>query len=356
MVVVFKHVHEQVPGAVAGPRRRCPAPSTPWSSTRPSATRPTGRHPPPSCWPSSRRRRACLPPEPLDLTQPTQVLGCPHDDGAQPRRAPRRRPWSRRRTGPRHRRWTPPRPAAPRRLLVARLAAGRAPGGPVTLIAGATGAYLGIRAHNQNANSPGADTARPGTPTQRLTTTAAATTVAMPDFTGKTEADADALAAANQLAQPTYAAPQYDAHEPNGTVMDQRRRAADAGHAPARPVAAHAEQGPRADRRPRSIGRHEHRRGGDRAAGRHLDLGKHPSEYDADPGRRARSSPSRRTGPAACPAPSIDVVVSKGPRRCAVPDESGKSLDRRPGRPQGQGLHQGPEITRLQRQAPTRAT
>jgi eukaryotic-like serine/threonine-protein kinase len=315
MAVVFKHVHERVPAP---------------SAVRPDVPRQidalvldaTQRDPddrPPTASELLEQLQAAartLPQEPLDLTQPTQVLGAhlttvirsdpptgpartlvaPPDWPPAPPKVPsrprRRRPWLHG--------W---------RLAVLLLAL-------VTVAAGATGAYLGIHEHQGHPSSS------LGVPAAATTTPAVVATTTMPDFQGMTKEQADQQALTSQVAV-TYGADQYDPTVPLGNVISQDSTALAIVDLNA-PVQLILSKGPQPVDIPTSL------------QGMTLDQAttavqavglvlKHSSTYD--PTAPTSTILSVTTVGPLPPGGAVVVVVSRGPAPVAVPDEHGVASD-----------------------------
>ena len=145
----------------------------------------------------------------------------------------------------------------------------------------------------------------------------------MPDFTGKTRAAANALAAANQLAQPTYAVPRYDAHKANGTVMDQDVEP-QVQVRTGTSVLLTLSKGPEPVAVPANLVGMQLAEAATALQAVHLKLGGHSSEYNADQPEGAVLR-STKPGPF-LPGTAVSVVVSRGPAPVAVPDVAQQSL------------------------------
>ncbi|MDX6221409.1 MAG: eukaryotic-like serine/threonine-protein kinase [Frankiales bacterium] len=308
MAVVFKHVHERVP-----------APSL----VRPEVPRQidvlvldaTQRDPadrPPTAAELLEQLQAAartLPPEPLDLTQPTQVLG-EHLTTV-----------LRSEPGPAHTLvvppdWPPAPPAVgdtrPRwpwlrgwRLAVLLLVL-------LTLAAAATGAYLGI--HDRARHSAGT-----GSPSATTSAAAPAETL-MPNFFGMTKTAADQKALTSQVAV-SYGPDQFS-DQPTGKVISQTQTAG-------AQVALHTlvqltlSKGPKPVDIPSTLTGQTVDQAKTTLAAANLTLGKHTSEYNDTIAANAIVRVAT-TGPVA-PGTAIEVVLSRGPAPVAVPREQGKS-------------------------------
>ncbi|MDX6255719.1 MAG: eukaryotic-like serine/threonine-protein kinase [Frankiales bacterium] len=308
MAVVFKHVHERVP-----------APSV----VRPDVPRQidalvldaTQREPadrPPTAAELLEQLQAAartLPPEPLDLTQPTQVLGehlttvlrtepapvhtlvAPPDWPPSPpgvARTRRRRPWLHG--------W---------RLAVLLLVL-------LSLAAGAAGAYFGMQEHKKH-NGPSAGPA--------VTTSAAAPAqTVMPRFVGLTRDAADQQALISQVVV-SYGPDEYS-DQPAGRVISQDATAL-AHVALHTPVQLTLSMGPKPVDIPATLIGETADQAKATLTAANLALGRHSSEYNDTIAANAIVRVTT-TGPVA-PGTPIDVVLSRGPAPVAVPDEHGKS-------------------------------
>ena len=313
MAVVFKHVHEQVPApSLVQPEvpRQIDALVLDATQREPADRPPTAAE----LLEQLEAAARTLPPEPLDLTQRTQVLGehlttvlrngpaqtliAPPDWPTTPppavREPQRRRPWLHG--------W---------RIAVLLLVL-------VTLAAGAVGAYYGMR----DRPSGHGNGALAGATSAVTTTSAPVATTTMPDFTGKMKADADQLAFTSQV-NVTYGPDQFSPTVPVGQVMSQDvtpNTTVDL-HTP---VQLTLSQGPQPVDIPTNLVGMTLDQAKTALQQVGLDLGQHPSDYSDTVVKNAIISVT--TTGAQVPGSKVDVVVSKGPTPIAVPDESGKTL------------------------------
>jgi serine/threonine protein kinase/beta-lactam-binding protein with PASTA domain len=325
MAVIFKHVHETVPA----PSLVRPEVSKPLDALVLDATRRDPEERPPSADALLEQLEAVsrtLPPEPLDLTQQTQVINQhlttilrsdpPAGGPAKtlvappawppapvPKKAPPGRP---RKQVSWWRGW---------RLAVLLLVI-------ATLAAGAIGAYLGLS--ERNGHSPGASsatTSAAGAPT----TAAAPAQVALPNLVGKTQDEATQLAQGlNVVIDPS---PVFDDKVPANSVVSQVPAFTDGAMVdPGATVTLTLSKGPQTYPIPAAalVGQTPDQAAATLVAA-HLTLGKQSTDYDptVPAGHVIKATTDAGTPlPAGSP---VDVDVSKGPAPVAVPDETGKT-------------------------------
>ena len=318
MAVIFKHVHEQVPA----PSLLRPEVSRPLDALVLDATRREPADRPPSAAALLEQLEAVartLPPEPLDLTRPTQVLGphlttVLHTGPAATRQqtlaAPVAAPVSPAGSTPQQGRRTRLPGWRPAVALLALLA-----------VAAAIVGYLLMHQHRHTSSTPA------GTATSAVTATSAAppVTTVMQKFTGLSQAAAQTLADDNHLAvtfDPTLV---YSDTVPAGNVVSQDPSDTIGQPVPPdTPVTLVLSKGQQLFTVPAKLVGMQLTAAKTALQAVNLDLGKHPSQYD--PTVPAGAIISVTTTQTALPAKSVvDVVSSKGPQPVAVPDEHGRS-------------------------------
>ena len=329
MAVVFKHVHETVPA----PSLVRPEVSKPLDALVLDATRRDPEERPPSADALLEQLEAVsrtLAPEPLDLTQQTQVLHQHHTTVL------RTEPPD---SGPARTLVAPPvwppaplpsRPAPPAgrprrqvswwrgwRLAVLLLLV-------ATVAAGAIGAYLGLSERSGNGSTSGAAATSAAA---AATSAAAPTTTPLQNFVGMTQDAATQLGQRYNLTVVADPATVFDATVPSGSVVSQSPTFTDGATVqPGSTVTLTLSKGPQTYPIPAAalVGQTP-----DQATtlltAAHLTLGKQSTDFDQTVPAGAII---RVTTDASVPLPAgspVDVDVSKGPTPIAVPEETSKT-------------------------------